>query len=116
MNAFAEPKVLILGGSDKGADLSELISRISESSIDELREVILIGKEAEKLNSKLKGKNFTRIKNLGLNTTMQQVVKTAFADAQSGDVVILSPAHASFDMFKSYVDRGEQFIEAVNNL
>ena len=116
MNAFAEPKVLILGGSDKGADLSELISRISESSIDELREVILIGKEAEKLNSKLKDKNFTRIKNLGLNTTMQQVAKTAFADAQSGDVVILSPAHASFDMFKSYVDRGEQFIKAVNNL
>lgn len=116
MNAFAEPKVLILGGSDKGADLSELISRISESSIDELREVILIGKEAEKLNLKLKDKNFTRIKNLGLNTTMQQVVETAFADAQSGDVVILSPAHASFDMFKSYVDRGEQFIKAVNNL
>lgn len=116
MNAFAEPKVLILGGSDKGADLSELISRISELSIDELREVILIGKEAEKLNLKLKDKNFTRIKNLGLNTTMQQVVETAFADAQSGDVVILSPAHASFDMFKSYVDRGEQFIKAVNNL
>ena len=116
MNAFAEPKVLILGGSDKGADLSELISRISELSIDELREVILIGKEAEKLNSKLKDKNFTRIKNLGLNTTMQQVVKTAFADAQSGDVVILSPAHASFDMFKSYVDRGEQFIKAVGEL
>ena len=116
MNAFVEPKILILGGSDKGADLSELISQISESSVDELREVILIGKEAEKLNSKLREKNFTRIKNLGLNTTMQQVVKTAFADAQTGDVVILSPAHASFDMFKSYVDRGEQFIEAVNNL
>ena len=47
---------------------------------------------------------------------MQQVVETAFADTQSGDVVILSPAHASFDMFKSYVDRGEQFIKAVNNL
>lgn len=116
MNAFAEPKVLILGGSDKGADLSELISRISELSIDELREVILIGKEAEKLNLKLKDKNFTRIKNLGLNTTMQQVVETAFADTQSGDVVILSPAHASFDMFKSYVDRGEQFIKAVGEL
>ena len=116
MNAFVEPKILILGGSDKGADLSQLISRISESSIDELHEVILIGKEAEKLNSKLKDKHFTRIKNLGLNTTMQEVVKTAFADAQSGDVVILSPAHASFDMFKSYVDRGEQFIKAVNNL
>ena len=116
MNAFTEPKILILGGSDKGADLNELIPRISESSIGELREVILIGKEAEKLNSKLKDKNFTRIKNLGLNTTMQQVVKTAFADARSGDVVILSPAHASFDMFKSYVDRGEQFIKAVDEL
>mgnify|MGYP000894538160 FL=1 len=116
MNAFTEPKILILGGSDKGADLSELILQISESSIDQLREVILIGKEAEKLNSKLKDKHFTRIKNLGLNTTMEKVVKTAFADARSGDVVILSPAHASFDMFNSYVDRGEQFIKAVDEL
>ena len=47
---------------------------------------------------------------------MQEVVKTSFENAQSGDVVILSPAHASFDMFKSYTDRGEQFIENVNLL
>ena len=47
---------------------------------------------------------------------MQEVVKTAFENAKSGDVVILSPAHASFDMFKSYIDRGEQFVENVNLL
>ena len=42
---------------------------------------------------------------------MQEVVKTTFENAQSGDLVILSPAHASFDMFKSYVDLGEQIVE-----
>ena len=47
---------------------------------------------------------------------MSEVVETAKSQAQSGDVVILSPAAASFDMFKSYSDRGEQFVAAVENL
>ena len=49
-------------------------------------------------------------------TSMLAVVETAASQAQSGDVVILSPAAASFDMFKSYNDRGEQFVTAVEKL
>ena len=82
----------------------------------ELRKVILMGVESSKLAQKLTQAGFERFINLGQETNMQEVVKTAFENAQSGDIVILSPAHASFDMFKSYVDRGEQFVENVNLL
>lgn len=116
LNSFEKPKILILGGSNKGADLSELIEKIAKMPEQELRKVILMGTESEKLAQKLISGGFKRFINLGTETNMQEVVKTAFKNAKSGDVVILSPAHASFDMFKSYVDRGEQFVENVNLL
>ena len=116
LNSFEKPKILILGGSNKGADLSELIKKITKMPEQELRKVILMGAESEKLAQKLISSGFERFINLGAKTNMQEVVKTAFENAKSGDVVILSPAHASFDMFKSYIDRGEQFVENVNLL
>ena len=116
LNSFEKPKILILGGSNKGADLSELIEKIAKMPEQELRKVILMGAESEKLTQKLISGGFKRFINLGTETNMQEVVKTAFKNAKSGDVVILSPAHASFDMFKSYIDRGEQFVENVNLL
>ncbi len=116
LNSFEKPKILILGGSNKGADLSGLIEKITKMPEQELRKVILMGTESEKLAQKLISGGFKRFINLGTETNMQEVVKTAFKNAKSGDVVILSPAHASFDMFKSYVDRGEQFVENVNLL
>lgn len=116
LNSFEKPKILILGGSNKGADLSELIEKISKIPEQELRKVILMGAESSKLAQKLTQAGFERFVNLGQGTNMKEVVKTSFENAQSGDVVILSPAHASFDMFKSYVDRGEQFVENVNLL
>ena len=116
LNSFEKPKILILGGSNKGADLSGLIEKIAKMPEQELRKVILMGTESEKLAQKLISSGFERFINLGAKTNMQEVVKTAFENAKSGDVVILSPAHASFDMFKSYIDRGEQFVENVNLL
>lgn len=116
LNSFEKPKILILGGSNKGADLSGLIEKIAKMPEQELRKVILMGAESEKLAQKLISSGFERFINLGAKTNMQEVVKTAFENAKSGDVVILSPAHASFDMFKSYIYRGEQFVENVNLL
>ena len=116
LNSFEKPKILILGGSNKGADLSGLIEKIAKMPEQELRKVILMRAESEKLAQKLISSGFERFINLGAKTNMQEVVKTAFENAKSGDVVILSPAHASFDMFKSYIDRGEQFVENVNLL
>lgn len=116
LNSFNQPKVLILGGSNKGADLSELISKIANSNENEIRKIILIGAESSKLEEKLRAANFLNFENLGLQTNMEEIVKTAFSVSKTGDVVILSPAHASFDMFKSYADRGEKFIQAVEKL
>ncbi|MDO4871844.1 MAG: UDP-N-acetylmuramoyl-L-alanine--D-glutamate ligase [bacterium] len=116
MDSFAQPKVLILGGSDKGADLTELISKITHAPENQIRKVILIGSEAEKLAEQFREHHFENFENLGLDTNMHEIVRAAFRSAQPGDVVVMSPAHASFDMFKSYVDRGEQFIEAVQEL
>lgn len=116
MNAFDAPKILILGGNDKGADLSELISKIANSDEDDVKKVVLLGAESKKLAQRLEEEGFARFENLGIQTTMQEIVRTAFESSNSGDVVILSPAHASFDMFRSYADRGEQFIQAVENL
>ncbi len=112
LKAFPQPKVLILGGSSKGADFSELAKVIAQSSV---RSIILIGAEAPHIKGVLDEFNVSA-EVLGSEVTMTEVVKAAHEQAKPGDVVILSPACASFGMFKNYSDRGDQFIAAVNDL
>jgi UDP-N-acetylmuramoylalanine--D-glutamate ligase len=112
MKAFAQPKILILGGSSKGAQFNELAGIAADSNV---KTVILIGREADSIEQELREQNISTI-NLGMHVTMNDVVAHANRQATSGDVVILSPACASFDMFKNYGDRGDQFIAAVNTL
>ena len=113
LKAFAEPKVLILGGSDKGADYTELAQEIARQ---QMRTVIVNGANASEIIEILhKNKVSCRVVHLEMSA-MSTVVEMAANQAQPGDVVILSPAAASFDMFKSYNDRGEQFVAAVENL
>ncbi|RKV99283.1 MAG: UDP-N-acetylmuramoyl-L-alanine--D-glutamate ligase [Candidatus Saccharimonas sp.] len=113
IGAFMQPKVLILGGHDKGGDYTALAKEIARSN---MRVVILMGSNAEKIaqtiysvapqtNLIVKGK-----------VPMAEVVRTAATAAQAGDVVILCPAAASFDQFASYNDRGDQFVAAVQAL
>jgi len=114
IHAFESPKVLILGGSEKGADYTQLINEIINSP--SIRAIIAVGKTggqiAELLNAKQAGVVVNRID----STSMTDFVQAAAGVAQPGDVVVLSPASASFDMFKSYSDRGDQFIGAVEKL
>lgn len=110
--AFTAPKVLILGGSDKGADFSPLYDAIVGAAV---RQVVVIGSLADTLENGLRQKGMTSITNLG-KTSMADIVAAAQRAAQPGDVVIMSPACASFDMFKNYKDRGEQFVAAVTAL
>lgn len=112
MKAFAQPKVMILGGSGKGADFAEVAKTAAETSV---KLAVLIGSEAGKIEAEFK-KAGVPVQNLGEKTTMQKIVQTATAAAAPGDVVVLSPACASFGMFKNYKDRGEQFIAAVEAL
>jgi len=112
IDSFDQEKILILGGSSKGADFSALAKKISESKI---RAVILIGVEAEKIKQALLESNF-RGEILPGGNSMEEIVQTAKKVAESGDLVIFSPACASFDMFTNYKDRGEKFSTAVLNL
>lgn len=114
LRAFEQPKIIILGGSDKGADFHVLAHEIAASS---MRHVILIGAMQDKIHAALSnaGINESLITMLG-KASMATIVQTAHGIAKEGDAVIMSPACASFDMFKSYKDRGEQFITAVNQI
>ncbi len=113
LRAFDAPKIMILGGSYKGADYTELAAEIASHHVSRC---ILIGDEAFKIQESLRSHAVKNITNLGANTTMSEIVMNAKNLAHVGDVVVLSPACASFGMFKNYVDRGEQFIKAVEAL
>lgn len=112
IKAFTEPIILIAGGSEKGSDYTELGKEISRSTVKTL---ILIGEMAGRIKeacqkAEFKGQIIEQAKN------MSQIVNLAFKEASFGDVVLLSPACASFDMFKNYKDRGEQFKKYVQAL
>lgn len=114
LQAFTEPMTIILGGSDKGSDFTDLGRAIVEAK--NLRSIILIGQMAEKIEQAIVaagGFSGNIIKNL---TNMTTIVKAAQDNSKTGDVVILSPACASFGMFANYKDRGDQFIKSVCTL
>lgn len=111
--AFEQPKILILGGSSKGVPDFGPISRAAKAG--NVKAAILIGAEADRLEATMKDTDVTLV-NLGSQVSMQEIVAAARAQANAGDVVILSPACASFGMFKDYKDRGDQFIAAVERL
>ena len=112
IEAFKNPEILILGGSSKNSDFTELGKVIS--SHDNIKAIIGIGKEWPKIKSRIKNSEL-RILIEGAGN-MQKIVQAAAKIAKKGDVVLLSPACASFDMFQNYKDRGEQFKREVENL
>ena len=111
LRAFSGPKVIILGGSSKGADFSDLALELIKHEV----RAILIGDEAEKIARACQAVGFSDYEIIN-NPTMGIVVNRASSLAQSGGVVLLSPASASFGLFKNYVDRGNQFQAAVKAL
>jgi UDP-N-acetylmuramoylalanine--D-glutamate ligase len=96
--------VLIAGGDGKGADFSMLAEPVSENC----RAVVLIGTDAQRVAAAL-GDSVT----IYLENSLADAVGKAASQAQAGDRVLLSPACASFDMFRDYTDRGDQFREIV---
>jgi UDP-N-acetylmuramoylalanine--D-glutamate ligase len=112
IRSFSQNKILILGGSSKGADFGEMAEEITKGGV---KAVVLIGSEAPKIkDALLKVKYQGQIVDGG--TTMREIVQNARSRAIAGDVIILSPACASFGLFKNYKDRGEQFKRAVLDL
>ena len=102
------PVVWIVGGTDKGNDYSTIIPLAKEK----VKAIICMGLDNQKIHDAF-GDIVPEMYDV---TSAQDAVKTAHSLAQSGDVVLLSPCCASFDLFKNYEDRGRQFKEAVRNL
>lgn len=100
--------VLIAGGDGKAQNFSPLQQPISENA----RAVVLIGCDAKKIAAAIKGCDVP----LHFADTMQAAMQISFLLAQAGDVVLLSPACASFDMFKNYIHRAEVFVAAVRDI
>jgi UDP-N-acetylmuramoylalanine--D-glutamate ligase len=111
IEAFKDPKVVILGGSDKGATYQDLAKTVRNNNV---RSVVAIGATGPAITEALHKAGFTQIVEGG--KTMPEIVAIAQQQAQPGDVVLLSTACASFDLFKNYKDRGEQFRTAVQAL
>lgn len=107
--SFDEPKLLILGGHDKGADYSELIESCAQTATT----VVAIGSNGPRIAELCRDSDVAVAEVVG---SMAEIVRETADIAQPGSVVILSPAAASFDMFKNYSDRGNQFVDAVNSL
>ncbi len=107
LGSYSAPVILIAGGKDKDSDFSVLNERIRER----VRCVILLGHAADKMERTFRG--LVPLKRAG---SLSEAVRMARAAARSGDIVLLSPACASFDMFRDFEDRGEQFKELVRGL
>ncbi len=104
---FDRPVVLIMGGQDKGGDFLTLKPLFKKR----VKHMVLIGEARKKIRATLNG-SFT-YEDAG---SMEEAVRVATKHAQSGDLVLLSPGCASFDMFQDYEDRGRQFKQFVNQL
>ncbi len=108
LQSMKTPVVLILGGTDKGNDYTE----IEELVCKNVKGLIFMGLDNSPLHKFFDGK----IANIVDVQSMEDAVKAAYEMAAGGDTVLLSPCCASFDLFKSYEDRGSQFKNCVRNL
>ncbi len=108
LESMKTPVVLILGGKDKGNDYSE----IDELVRQKCHTLVFMGLHNEKLREHFGGFGLQIID----TDNLHDAVQGAYNAAHDGDTVLLSPCCASFDLFKSYEDRGEQFMAAVRNL
>jgi UDP-N-acetylmuramoylalanine--D-glutamate ligase len=102
------PVVLILGGTDKGNDYTE----IEELVINKVHSLIFLGVDNTKLHAFFDGK----VPVIEDAQSMEEAISKAYKLASKGDTVLLSPCCASFDLFKNYEDRGNQFKACVLNL
>ena len=112
VDTMKKPTVIILGGYDKHASFDPLSRRIQERK-EIIREAVLIGETAGQIEESLRRAGYEHISHA---ETLREAVETARSKASEGWNVLLSPACASFDMFKDYEERGRIFKQLVHNL
>jgi UDP-N-acetylmuramoylalanine--D-glutamate ligase len=108
LQSMKTPVVLILGGTDKGNDYSEIEQLVK----DKVTALIFMGLDNKPLHAFFDGK----VEQIVDVQSMEEAVNAAYKMSNSGDTVLLSPCCASFDLFKNYEDRGKQFKQFVRNL
>ena len=109
LQSMKTPVVLILGGKDKGNDYHEIEDLVRQKC----RALVFLGLHNEKLHAFFDPMGLPTAE---VQTGMEDAVEAAYRLAEKGDTVLLSPCCASFDLFKSYEDRGDQFKESVRKL
>ena len=107
LESMTKPTVLILGGVDKGNDYSLIEELVKEK----VKAIVCMGIDNKKIHEAFDAT--VKVLNTG---SVEDAVQASYSLATPGDIVLLSPACASFDLFKNYEDRGKQFKEAVRNL
>ena len=113
VKAFNEPIHLLLGGSNKGLSYEQLSKDLAQQK--NICSISLLGETGEEIKHLLQ-QNALKINLFGPYGKLDLALKEIYRIAKVGDVVLLSPASASFDMFKNYADRGNQFSELVKQL
>ena len=108
LSSFKQPTLLIAGGLDRGNDFDELIPFLAN-----VKGMFLYGETAEKL---AEAGNKAGIKQIEQAETLKEMVYAAFEASKPGDIILLSPACASWDQFKTFEERGDMFIELVHTL
>ena len=114
LNSFDEEIVLIAGGYDKNLDYTPIAKPI----VDKVKTLILIGQTSDKIFEAVKEELEKENKELNIYmcNSLKETVELARKSAKPGQIVLFSPASASFDMFKNFADRGEQFKKLVNEI
>ena len=110
LDAQTKPVVWIVGGTDKGNDYSQLAELVKEK----VKAIVCLGVDNSKIHTAFEG--IVGADRMVDTRSAEEAVKASAALAEDGDVVLLSPCCASFDLFKNYEDRGQQFKEAVRKL
>ena len=108
LESMRKPTILILGGVDKGNDYRMLLDLVKEK----VKAIVCLGVDNTKIHEAFRNDVQTIVD----TSSAEEAVNAAFNIASPGDVVLLSPACASFDLFNNYEDRGDQFKKAVRGL
>lgn len=105
LRSFAQPIVLVAGGASKGADFTQLAEAVAAAN---MRAVVLLGAEGPRIERAIRAANYDGTLVAGC-VSLEEAVHKAQGVARKGDLVLLSPACASFDLFANYKERGELF-------
>ena len=108
IEAFNEPTVLIAGGLDRGNEYDELFQHFNN-----VKSCVVYGESSEKLVEAARRNGFNKIEKVN---NLEQATILAYENSEKGDIILLSPACASWDQFSSFEERGDMFIQFVHKL